>query len=91
MSADEFICPACGATVPAKAHACPECGSDEQTGWSDETFYDGTGIEDSEEFNYEAWRRSELGHAPQRSSRQWLWWAVAVLMLALLAWFLLLR
>ncbi|MBA3471301.1 MAG: hypothetical protein H0T53_16820 [Herpetosiphonaceae bacterium] len=29
-----FICPHCEAKVPASARACPECGSDEQTGWS---------------------------------------------------------
>jgi hypothetical protein len=29
-----FICPHCEAKVPANARACPECGSDEQTGWS---------------------------------------------------------
>lgn len=29
-----FICPHCGVDVPYDAEACPECGSDEQTGWS---------------------------------------------------------
>ncbi len=37
---DFFICPNCGAEVPLKALACPECGSDENTGWSEETMYD---------------------------------------------------
>jgi hypothetical protein len=32
---DYFICPHCGAEVPARALACPECGSDEETGWSE--------------------------------------------------------
>jgi RNA polymerase subunit RPABC4/transcription elongation factor Spt4 len=32
----QFICPFCGALVPAGAPACPECGSDETTGWSDD-------------------------------------------------------
>ncbi|MBI3724055.1 hypothetical protein HY251_08910 [bacterium] len=26
-------CARCGASVPRDAHACPECGVDEQTGW----------------------------------------------------------
>src|ERR1041384_1119375 len=30
------ICPNCGAEVPRQAKACPECGSDEKTGWSEE-------------------------------------------------------
>ena len=38
---DYFICPVCGADVPTDALACPECGSDEDTGWSEDTAYDG--------------------------------------------------
>lgn len=37
---DYFVCPNCGAAVPLKAKACPECGSDENTGWSEDTMYD---------------------------------------------------
>ncbi len=28
-------CPHCGARVPRGAAACPECGSDDETGWAD--------------------------------------------------------
>ncbi len=39
MKADNsFICPFCHAVVPEGALACPECGSDEQTGWSDDVY-----------------------------------------------------
>ncbi len=38
---DYFICPHCGAEVPFGAPACPECGSDDETGWSEDTAYDG--------------------------------------------------
>jgi membrane associated rhomboid family serine protease len=31
-----FICPHCGAEVQVNAPACPECGSDDETGWSKE-------------------------------------------------------
>lgn len=35
-------CPVCGAAVPRTAHACPECGADERSGWNeDDTRYDG--------------------------------------------------
>lgn len=34
-----FECPVCGTEVPNKARACPECGSDEDTGWSDAAHY----------------------------------------------------
>jgi hypothetical protein len=33
-----FVCPFCHAEVPEGAPACPECGSDEQTGWSEDPF-----------------------------------------------------
>jgi len=45
---DYFACPNCGAEVPSKAKACPECGSDEKTGWSEETLYDGLGLPEVE-------------------------------------------
>jgi len=38
---DYFDCPNCGAEVPIKAKSCPDCGSDENTGWSEDTMYDG--------------------------------------------------
>jgi predicted RNA-binding Zn-ribbon protein involved in translation (DUF1610 family) len=79
-----FECPHCGAEVPAQAKACPECGSDENTGWSADRHYDGTGIEEPEAFDYDAWHRRETGQAPRRSRAGWLWWLVAVVLAALL-------
>lgn len=38
---DYFDCPNCGTEVPMKAKSCPDCGSDEKTGWSEDTMYDG--------------------------------------------------
>jgi hypothetical protein len=35
-----FICPHCETKVPTGARACPECGSDEQTGWAAGSFSD---------------------------------------------------
>ncbi len=32
---DSFACPICGEVVPAKAKACPNCGSCDKTGWSE--------------------------------------------------------
>jgi RNA polymerase subunit RPABC4/transcription elongation factor Spt4 len=87
----EFVCPNCGADVPANAKACPECGSDEKTGWSENTVYDGTGIEDPEEFNYDDWKRRELGGGKRRGRCEWLWWVVAVIILAALAWLFVIR
>jgi zinc-ribbon domain len=41
-----FPCPNCGAEVRAGARSCPECGSDDETGWSDDVMYDGLDLPD---------------------------------------------
>jgi hypothetical protein len=89
MPNEDFICPACGAEVPAKAKACPECGSDEKTGWSHNTIYDGTGIEDPEDFKYEDWRRREFSKRKPGMGR--FWWAVAVALAIFFLWAFVLR
>ncbi len=33
-----FVCPNCGTIIPATTPACPECGSDSETGWSDDWY-----------------------------------------------------
>ncbi len=38
---DYFICPNCGFEVDIDAESCPVCGSDDETGWSEDTVYDG--------------------------------------------------
>ena len=42
---DYFICPHCDARVDNDALSCPECGSDDETGWSNQTV--GIGEENS--------------------------------------------
>lgn len=37
---DWFTCPVCGAEVRVGAAACRECGSDDLTGWSEDTHLD---------------------------------------------------
>ena len=37
---DWFTCPVCGEVVRANALACPHCGSDDETGWSDDAACD---------------------------------------------------
>lgn len=41
-----FPCPVCGERVPAGAKVCRECGSDESTGWSEDTLYDDLDLPD---------------------------------------------
>ncbi|MCB8943604.1 MAG: zinc-ribbon domain-containing protein [Ardenticatenaceae bacterium] len=69
---DTFICPHCGADVPLDAVVCPECGSDDETGWSEETAYDGLGLYDDEP-------------VPQGYSPQVKWVVTAVILLTLSA------
>ncbi len=83
------ICPNCGAEVPPDAKACPECGSDEKTGWSEEARADQLGLPD-ESFDYKDFVKREFG--PQRPIPRgihWFWWIVALVVVAtLLVWFL---
>jgi hypothetical protein len=74
------VCPNCGADVPSRARSCPECGSDEDTGWSDEAAYDGVGLPD--EFDYDQFVEREFGEkGPIPQGVHWFWWAVSVVLL----------
>jgi len=75
------ICPNCGAEVPANARACPECGADEQTGWSEKAYADNLNLPD-EEFDYEDFVKREFGEGkPVPRGVSWFWWMVAILAL----------
>lgn len=77
-------CPHCGAEVPPGAGACPECGSDEQTGWSERAHADRLGLPD-EEFDYAEFTQREFGGRPlRRRGPRWLWWLLAVVLTLLL-------
>ena len=85
------ICPHCGAEVPPKARACPECGSDEETGWSERAAAGRLGLPD-EEFDYDEFLKEEFEAKPARSRPRgisWFWWTVAVLILVMILWALL--
>ncbi|MDD5675595.1 MAG: zinc-ribbon domain-containing protein [Chitinivibrionales bacterium] len=78
---DFKVCPNCGAEIPMKAPACPECGADEQTGWSEQTYLDGLGLPDEEEYNelYE----KEFGKPKRFVSKPWLLIGTGIVLLAL--------
>ena len=85
------ICPHCGAEVPPNAKACPECGSDEETGWSEQARAQELGLPD-DQFDYDQFVKEEFG-GENHGSRvrphgiSWFWWMVAVGLVALsLAW-----
>ena len=78
------VCPNCGAEVPRNAKACPGCGSDEQTGWSEEAHADGLGLPD-EEFDYNDFVKREFGSKnPVPRGIHWFWWVIAVLVVGAL-------
>jgi hypothetical protein len=85
------FCPICGSEVPPNAKACPECGSDEETGWSERAREQELGLPDSE-FNYNEFAKEEFGGEKEDKIRpygvSWLWWVVGIGLLAgIVMWF----
>ena len=76
-----FVCPNCGADVPVGAAACRECGSDDSTGWSEDTLYDGLDLPDP------GYGPEEPAPAPSRFP----WKAVAIGMVVLFVLLILFR
>ena len=81
-----FVCPHCGAQVDVRATSCRECGSDAETGWSEEAddSFDGGDFGDDDDFDYDDFVRREFpdqaGPAPERQTIVgWLIAAVVVL------------
>jgi len=82
------ICPHCGAEVPRNAQACPECGSDEETGWSEQARYDALDLP-GEHFDYDEFTKREFGgEGAVPRGVHWFWWlaALALLVTLLLLW-----
>ena len=80
------VCPNCGARVASNAKACPECGADEQTGWSEEARRDDLDLPD-EDFDYGDFVKREFeGGKPVPRGLHWFWWLVALLLTAALIW-----
>jgi ribosomal protein S27AE len=78
------VCPNCGAEVPRKAKACPECGACEETGWSPAAAISGLGLPD-DEFDYDDFVKDEFGSgAPARHGTKWFWAVIAFLLAAIL-------
>lgn len=76
----EEDCPNCGATVPAGANACPECGSDESTGWSQKAYCESLGIPDpDEEFDHDAFVENEFSRTGKKTARSPLVWTIAAI------------
>jgi hypothetical protein len=81
-------CANCGATIPRRAAACPECGADERTGWrdTDATNYDGLDLPDSAYVDEDSTTSSSSSPrarpaSPTVNGIRWYWWAVAAVLL----------
>jgi hypothetical protein len=87
MSRD--TCSHCGADLPRKAKACPECGSDEKTGWSEQAHTSGLDLPD-EDFSYEEFVKNEFGEGEKIKPRglHWFWWLVAIGLLGVIVFWL---
>ncbi len=72
-------CANCGAAIPRRARACPECGADERTGWreTDDTRYDGLDLPDSA-FDDDA---AASPGRPLRRGLAWYWYLVGAIVL----------
>jgi hypothetical protein len=83
------FCPHCGAELPPRARVCPECGSCEETGWSETACAQGLGLPD-EEFDYDAFVREEFGPGPVEPPRRRVArWVAALLLGIFVLWYLL--
>jgi hypothetical protein len=82
------VCPNCGEVVPENAKSCPECGSCEETGWSDDAKADQLGIP-SDSFDYDEYVKREFeGENPKRKFGG-VWIVTAIVLLGLFVWYLL--
>ena len=78
-------CAQCGAAIPARAKACPECGADERTGWRQADPYDGLNLP-GEAFEDESRdKNQDTAPAARVNGVPWYWWTVGVILLILLA------
>jgi hypothetical protein len=77
-------CPNCGATVPPKAKVCPECGADEDTGWSEDAYAPNPDLPD-DEFNYDEYVKREFDRKdPVPHGVSPFWWIIGILITGLM-------
>ena len=80
-SAPPSECANCGTEIPPRAHACPECGADERTGWREPSVYDGLNLPDDETDDD---TRSAPRSSRPRDRLAWYWVLTIIAVLLLL-------
>ncbi|MBM3847888.1 MAG: zinc ribbon domain-containing protein [Verrucomicrobia bacterium] len=81
MATPEY-CPNCGEPVPPRARVCPECGSDEKTGWSDDAVAQRAGVPD-DSFDYDEFVEREFKETKRQvkpDGISWIHWCAAILL-----------
>ena len=81
-------CLNCGAKVPIRARACPECGACEETGWSESSQYESSYFAEGE-FDYSDFIEREFnrGGTPKVKKINLIFKAISILLiLFLLIW-----
>jgi len=76
-SAPPAECAQCGADIPPRARACPECGADERTGWRERSIYDGLDLPEPD-------TDDSAPPSSRRSGRLAWYWVVTLIALLLL-------
>jgi uncharacterized membrane protein YvbJ len=77
-------CPNCGGPVKKNSKACPHCGSDEQTGWSENTYLDSVDLGDDVDYD-DLVNKEFPDHAPSRSKITWITIAGAIVLFFFIA------
>lgn len=84
---DWVACPHCGEKIKRNAKACRHCGSDDRTGWSNDTYMDG--IDLPEEGDYEDGLEREGFRKPSAGPNRWVMAGVSVALILIFAMWLL--
>jgi uncharacterized membrane protein YvbJ len=77
-------CPNCGGPVKKNSKACPHCGSDEKTGWSENTYLDSIDLQDDVDYD-DLVRKEFPQHVITRPKTTWITIAGAIVLFFFIA------
>ena len=80
------VCPHCGADLKPNAVGCPECGSDESTGWKSAAMFEHPDVAPFDDDDYRATFAKEFGRRkPPRKAFPWKPFVVGTILFLLVA------
>ena len=79
-----LICPNCGEIISERDKSCPHCGSDENTGWSNEAYLNRLGVSSYDEEIYQETVQKEFGGEKRHTSLKKLIFTITALIMILL-------